>query len=118
MKDDNMTENKRFVSSEDDWVNISLISGIKGAAEYCLKGNEVTITLEHVALPEVEILKPLILTTLPKDIIPVREVHEVILMSNGNIGNIIISKEGYMIFESYEKVPDLTSFTMYKSYLK
>lgn len=103
-----------------DWVDINLMNDFKvaGAAKYSIRGSEVTIALNGIHTPNVSAKTAAIMAKIPDTLLPSSglEVRETTLLSSGNVANIVITAEGYILFESAEEVNALTLFSAYKVY--
>lgn len=101
-----------------EWKNIVLNPQIiSGTCDYCIVNDVVTISLSHLVVPDIQKLTAFVMGNLPDEAIPSHEVREVTLLSDGQNANIILTKEGYIIFQAYQDVPALSNFSAYKSYL-
>ncbi|MBK0082316.1 hypothetical protein IAE51_00045 [Lactococcus sp. S64] len=103
-----------------EWVDITLMNNflVAGAAKYSIRDNEVTIALNGIRTPEVPPKVSVIMAKLPNELLPSSglEVREVTLLSSGYVANIVITAEGYILFEAVEEAGPLTLFSAYKSY--
>lgn len=102
-----------------DWTTLDLSEGFEGTAKYQIHSNEVTIAFNQVIMPELEANSATVIASLPQTAIPSNslEVREVTLLSNGEVANFLISKEGNIIIETVSEVNPLVRFSVYKTYV-